>query len=345
LLTAQYVQEMVASGAATPSEITILVRHSYYAVELQEALRKNGVEARIAGGSERFYARLEIRDLANTLRALGDPYDDFALLATLRSPIAGLSLDSIAMLALQPPVVEALEEFESPMPEDKAILDRFKTWFLPLSAYADRLPAWEVLSEIFASSGYLEALARRPGATQLVANVRKLLTLASGEPGLGPLEYADQIREIQELRHKEGDAPAADDGAEVVTIMTIHTSKGLEFPVVVVPEMHYTLGGRAKAVEVEPRLGLVTTKFGKRPSIFHTWLETERKEREAQEELRVLYVALTRAQKRLCVTLNGTTRRDCLARRVAAAIGHTKTAPPGFEVVRTLAIEEGEGEV
>jgi ATP-dependent helicase/nuclease subunit A len=339
LLTGMYVKEMIDSGAAKPSEITILVRHSYYALELQESLRQNGVEARIAGGSERFYARLEIRDLANALRALGDPYDDFALLATLRSPIAGVSLDTIAMLALQSPVVEALEAFLPPVPEDEAILTGFRQWYLPLKSYADRLPAWEVLSELYATSGYLEALARRPASTQLLANVRKLLTLASGEPELGPLEYAEQIREIQELRHKEGDAPATEEDAEVVTIMTVHKSKGLEFPVVVVPEMHYPLGGRSKAVEVDPRLGLIVTKFGKKPSMFHTWLDTRRKQREAEEELRVLYVALTRAKERLCVAVHGTTRKDCLARRVASAIGYGPTPPPGFEV-RTVAVDE-----
>lgn len=329
------IKEMIEEHAPALSEVAILVRDSAFAQEMKSSLDLIGLASRITGGTERFYARLEIRDLANTLTALGDPFDDFALLAMLRSPVVGLSLDAVALLARKSPVVEALDAFESPVPEDAAKLMRFLEWYTPMRGFADRLSAWEVLSELFAVSGYLPALAKRRNAGQLLANVRKLLRLAADEPELGPLEYADRIREIQRLKHREGDAPAEDEKAELITIMTIHKAKGLEWPVVIVPQMHKPIGRRTSDVEIDPRLCLAVTKFGKRPSLYHTWLSWQRNEREREEELRLLYVAFTRARQRLCITIHGSAKHDTLAKRVAGIVGVGKTMPPGY-VVRQI---------
>ncbi|MBC8064467.1 MAG: UvrD-helicase domain-containing protein, partial [Chlorobia bacterium] len=94
--TVEFLLQMQASSSRTLKDITVLVRFSKFANELHQRLEAIGVKSRIVGGTERFYVRLEIRDLANTLKALADPYDDFALLAALRSPIAGVSVDTIA---------------------------------------------------------------------------------------------------------------------------------------------------------------------------------------------------------------------------------------------------------
>lgn len=332
LETALLAQEMLADQDMRPSDVAILVRDSRYAQEIQGSLRSIGVPSRVTGGTERFYARLEIRDLANTLKALGDPFDDFALLAMLRSPVVGLSLDAVSLLSKNRPVADALEGFWSPVESDNAKLKRLIEWYTPFRGFADRLSAWEVLSELFAVSDYLPSLARRSNGPQLLANVRKLLRLAAEEPELGPIEYAERIREIQRLKHREGDAPAEDERAELVTIMTIHKAKGLEWPVVIVPEMHKPIGRRTNEVEVDPRQRIAITKFGKRPSIYFNWLADQRQEREREEELRLLYVAFTRAKERLCVVTHGAAKPDTLAKRVAGIIGLGKTAPPGFEV-------------
>jgi ATP-dependent helicase/nuclease subunit A len=339
------IQRMIDDCAPKLSDIAILVRDSAFAQEIQAALTSRDIPSRITGGTERFYARLEIRDLANTLKALGDPYDDFAVLAMLRSPVVGLSLDAIAVLRQatseirhpkseisRRPVVEALPTFESPVPEDGPKLQRFLEWFTPLRSFADRLSAWEVLSELFAVSDYLSSLARRRNAAQLLANVRKLLRLAAEEPELGPLEYAERIREIQRLKHREGDAPAEDEKAELITIMTVHKAKGLEWKIVIVPQMHKPIGRRTNDVEVDARLKLAITKFGKKPSVYYTWLAEQRNEREREEELRLLYVAFTRARERLCVVTHGSSKPDTLSKRIAGIIGFGKAAPAGFVV-------------
>lgn len=329
---AAYIAELRAEGEIL-KDITILVRGLRYGIDVQKELADMGISARIAGGSEKFYTRLEIRDLANALVALADPYDDFALLATLRSPFCGLSLDSVALLAKAPPVIEALPAFLAPVEEDRSKISLFLDWYLKLSRYADRLPAWEVLSELFAVSGFLETLARRRNADQLLANVRKLLTLAAQEPELGPAEYAQRIREIQNLRHREGDAPAEDDKADMVTIMTIHKAKGLEFEVVVVPETHRPIDPGSKILEIDPALEMVVPHFSKETSPYHAWLADGRKKRESEEEMRVLYVALTRAKRRLCIVAHPTPRKPkSFAGIVASTIGLAKSPPEGLLV-------------
>jgi ATP-dependent exoDNAse (exonuclease V) beta subunit len=284
-------------------DIAVLVRDGAGAQEMELALRKQSVPCRVAGGTERFFTRLEVRDLANALRAVADPYDDFSLLACLNSPVVGLSMDSIVLLARERPVVERLADFNPALIEDVPRLEAFRAWFEPLRSVADRLAAWEVLAELFARSELLPALARRFDKDALLANVRKLYALATKEPKLGPLEFAERIREIQELRHKEGDAPADEANADCVTIMTIHKAKGLEWPVVVLPQTDRRLGRVNSDLLVDTKKGLVATKFGKGQCTVHKLLTELKKARELEEEERVLYVALTRAKRRLCVCL------------------------------------------
>ncbi len=329
---AKYIQELHQEGERL-SNMTVLVRGLKYGVTLQKCLQQLGLASRISGGSERFYTRLEIRDLANALVALVDPYDDFALLATLRSPFCGLTLDTISLLAKKSPVIETLKSFESPVQQDNEKITRFLEWFTPISTYADRLPAWEVLTELYAVSGYPEALARRRNADQLLANIRKLLSLASQEPELGPTEYAQRIREIQNLRHREGDAPAEDDRADLITIMTIHKAKGLEFETVIVPEMHKPIDVKREAIEIDPKRAVIVPRFGKAISPYHAWISDERKRRQTEEEERVLYVALTRAKKRLCMVVHPQTKKaGCFARVIARNIGLDQGSPLGARV-------------
>jgi ATP-dependent exoDNAse (exonuclease V) beta subunit len=309
-LTAQRISELLAEGVAK-RDVCVLVRDGRAAVATQQALDLIGIPSRISGGSEQFYTRLEVRDLANTLRSLADPYDDFSLLAALRSPMAAVSLDAVILLAQRSPVIEALETFESPVQEDQEKLVRFLKWYQPLRAIADRLSAWEVLSQVFAESDYLAALGRRDNSDQTLANARKLLSLAAQEPELGPLDFAERIQEIQNLRHKEGDAPADDEDADLIKIMTIHKAKGLEFSIVVVPQTDKKISRPPGDVVVDPADGLVAVKLTKDAGLVHRFLGEQKKRQEEDEERRIMYVALTRAQKRLCITLvansNGTT--------------------------------------
>jgi ATP-dependent helicase/nuclease subunit A len=327
--TAAYVRELLDEGVR-PGEIAILVRAATSAQRLKNGLDGEGIPSRIAGGSERFYTRLEVRDLSNTLRAAADPLDDFSLLAALHSPVAGLSLDAVVQLSAEGSgVVARLEPERLSNDTDRARLAEFVKWFTPLQRVADRLPAGEVLAEIFAQSPFLANMARREDGAQAIANARKLLALALSEPQLGPGEYAERIWETQEVRHKEGDAPA-DAAEDVVTLMTIHKAKGLEFPVVVLPDTLAGFKSSPREILVDPRLHMVTIKPGKIPPLAHRFVEEQRARRDHDEGLRLLYVALTRAQKRLCVCLYPTNARTSMNSVLTQSL--REGLPPGILV-------------
>lgn len=321
--TAKYLLEVHEEGNRW-GDICVLVRDGGGARELERGLKLNDIPYRLAGGSEQYFTRLEVRDLANALRAVADPYDDFALLACLRSPVVGISLDAVAELGLHLPVVDHLDLMDDRFPEDRDKVREFRLWFDPLKKYADRLSAWEVLSELLAKSHFFAALAKRHNAAQLLANARKLLVLAAQEPELGPLEYADRIHEVQAIRHEEGDAPADAEDADVVTIMTIHKAKGLEFPIIVLPQTGKKLARLPRELIVDGRLRTAVTKFGRTPSVMYKFLADLQKTRAVEEEIRVLYVALTRAKKRLCICLFPRDQQDTVSRRINDALGSSQ---------------------
>lgn len=330
------VEDVVREGGRA-GDICVLVRQSQYGIDLLRRLQRMGVLARLAGGTERYFTRMEVRDVANMLRALVDPGDDFSLLAALRSPFVDLSLDGIVMLSSDrdagPNVYHRLRHV--PLGEtDQAKLEAFATWFDPLSRSADRMCAADVIAELFAVTPYLERLARRVNGPQLLANSRKLLSLAAGRPEEGPVEFAERVRETQGLGHKEGEAPIDDDGADSVQIMTIHKAKGLEFPIVVVPETHARTTKRFnRDVRVDARIPMVTTAFAGGKSPISVFMEERETQRDLEEEWRVLYVALTRAERRLCVVIDPRNRPDTFAGAIAKAVGfNADTPPPGVRL-------------
>ncbi len=320
VLTAERISQLIAEGER-PGDIAVLVRDKKDALNIADHLKARGIPHLVSGGTERFYTRMEVRDVANALQALVDPLDQFAWLAFLHSPFAGFSLDAIATLAQFEIVPDALPEWVPPTEADAAKKERLMIWMPPLLSRAGRIPAWELIGALYARSPYLETLARRPDAAQILANARKLLRLASELPLASAGEFAETIRDIQILQHKEGDAPAEDDNADLVTLMTIHKAKGLEWPVVVVPGHFKNLDARWQDLEVDPQTGAVASNFTYKDHPGKTWLHARKKLSQRQEELRVLYVALTRAQRRLCVGISQAPSANTLAGIVAQKSG------------------------
>lgn len=319
-LTADRIAQLIAEGESA-GDIAVLVRDKKDALNIADHLRSRSIPHQVSGGTERFYTRMEVRDVANALQALIDPLNKFAWLAFLHSPFVNFSLDSIALLAEQDVVSEGLAEWTPPSPEDAAKKDILMSWMPPLLARSGRIPAWELIGYLYARSPYLETLARRVDAPQILANARKLLRLASEQPLAGAEEFAETIRDIQVLQHKEGDAPAEDENADLVTLMTIHKAKGLEWPVVVVPGNFKNLDARWQDLEVDPQSGAVASTFGFKDHPGKTWLHARKKLSQREEELRVLYVALTRAKRRLCVGVSRTPSANNLAGILAQRSG------------------------
>lgn len=333
---ADHVRDLLAEPEVKRKDICILTQTGASAGKILESLEGRKIPARLSGGAARYYTRMEVRDVANALQALSDPTDSYALLATLRGPCVQLSLDGMILLGVQENLYEALKMTHLPTVEDRAKVEAFLAWFDPLTSYADRLSAWEAISEIFGSSPILANLASRRSGRQRVANVRKLLSLAAQQPDLSPREFATRVREIQRLSHKEGDAPADDEKEDLVTIMTVHKAKGLEWPIVILADTFKDLVNDSKDlydVAVEGRTGIVATASGAARAMPYRWLQYKKRQRETEERWRVLYVALTRAEKRLCICVNPGGHGDKFSNKIPKLIGFKRdNPPPGIRV-------------
>jgi ATP-dependent exoDNAse (exonuclease V) beta subunit len=324
---ARLVRQLVDEGHA-PGTITVLCRDNQSMSHHARRLARHGVPNQVLGGSETLYTRMEVRDIGNALRALVDPEDDDAMACLLHSPFAGMSLDGVVAALDSRPLCRSLAALRPATEEDAAALASFQGWFWPLQKRAARLPVWEALAALFAESPYLESLARTQDAPQRLANVRKLLSLAALRPELSAIDFADQMRDIQRFRHREGLGEVMDADADAVSIMTIHGSKGLEFETVVVPDT-FNRPRVPDRVAALPRDGLVATRF-LRGSSAHAMISEAESRLEDEELKRLVYVAMTRAKRMLCLAVGD--RASGLAGALGRALGYPDRLPSGVRV-------------
>ncbi len=319
--TARGLSSLIEEGI-DPGSITVLIREHWQVDSLAVAMRSRGVPFSIAPNVGRnYFLRAEIYDLASALRAACDPYDTLPLLSLLRSPLVGITLNSVAKLGL-----DAQENGDSVWqilltgpqtgsPSDDELLKVFLEWFEPLTKSADRLPAWQVLSEVFGATKIDARLARMPDGPQLIANTRRLLSVAADRGEMGAREFADWIESQQQLRVRWGDAASQSDSATAVRITTVHQAKGLEWDVVVVCGR----AGRKKALEppaTHETLVTPVVPVGDMKPMVYRLLEYRESEAALAEEQRLLYVAMTRAQSRLVVVVPDSVAGDAWAPKV-----------------------------
>lgn len=326
---ARRIHDLVAEGTK-PEDIAVLCRSNQAATDYAASLRDLGVPCEVIGGSKKFYIRLEVRDLANALEALVTPHADNALLGVLRSPIVGLSLDSIVLLAKTGRVWERLKEFEPVVPEDVPKLEEFVQWFEPIRKAVRRGPAWEALSAILSESPYLERLAHANMAEQRIANVRKLVRMAASMPSVAPLEFANILRGAQELAADEFEAdPEYSD--RPVQLMTLHSSKGLEFEVVVLPDVFGRIGRvlyRDEAYYDRAQGSIVFDPFQTERGV-RGWAGEMHHRANREEQWRLWYVGMTRAKRLLCLCVSS----RAWGKQIGNAIGLPDDLPPGTELV------------
>jgi ATP-dependent helicase/nuclease subunit A len=300
-----------------PGDIVILFRALTKAAIFENALRQQQIDYYLVGGRS-FFAQQEIFDIASLCRFLAEPRDEVALLTILRSPLFCLTDEAVFSLTFPAagtgraiPLSQGL--FLEPNPQLTPELQervRFAAHTLQwLLSQKDRLPLAQLLRAAIDQTGYDAALLLEYLGTRKVANLQKLIGMAetfdqAGVTSLG--EFATRLeRSIREESHEQ-DAVTLPEAGNVVRLMTIHQSKGLEFPIVFVADMHSDAGGHRLPVCLDENLGVVlpirsTDEEATRslPQVAFRILDVEA---ERQENLRVLYVALTRAADHLILS-------------------------------------------
>ena len=314
-LLAQRIAELVEGG--TPAgEIVVLVRAATDIACYERAIEDHGIST-LASGGRGFWARQQVQDLTQYLATLANPRDERALLGVLASPLGPrLGSDALALLALAARrsggrgLWAAIEDsgWEAALPADDA--QRLLAWrerFAAERARAPRLSLADLLSRAIAASGYDEHVLRLPGGLRRLANVRKLVRLASAyesDVGRGVRGFIDRATAELEAEAREADAPVELAGFDAVRLMTIHAAKGLEFGVVAVADLGRPPNTQLPDLLVDgDRVGLrVVTLHGKAKTDAYEALAAERERAEREELLRIFHVAVTRAQERLILS-------------------------------------------
>ena len=292
--------------AARPADVAILLRRLTNVHLFELALESHGVPYRTPAGGG-FFTRQEVLDLTNLLGWLAEPDDDIALVGALRSPL--FMIDDQTLLALRSSKRPLLETLSSPPESVSGETPSFCT------------RAAEVLSELrcevpFAApdtliektvvlTGFEAAWAPLQGGDQALANIRKFVGLARTLGSHSLDELVSYIRRRRdELEAREGQAVL--DASDAVRLLTIHGAKGLEFPIVLVPEAHLPSRGTYDPVRWRTDEGISLTldrEIGasgsrRRPGFYSHLMERDGRE-EVSEHRRLLYVAATRAADKL----------------------------------------------
>lgn len=313
-------------------DIAVLFRAMTEVHLYESAFRRAGIPYVTVDGKG-FYAREEITDFIQLLRFLDNKTDEVALAAVLRSPICGLSDDALLSLRTAPlqeganevgrlqtrngvrPLLGALRGFElidCIDPREGPALNRARDLLEDFVERAKRSRVSELLRFAVEKSDYQIVAAANFDGAQRLANIEKLFTLAERFERSGAHLIRDFVRFVRDFeesggRESEGEI---DDSADAIRLMSIHQSKGLEFPVVIIPDLHRLPDNRREWWMLDRHRGLtvkVPDGRGRQVSGAAFIGLTERaKHREEFESMRLLYVAATRVQDRL--VLSGATR-------------------------------------
>ena len=282
-----------------------------YAKEFQRA----GVPLVVERGG--FYDSIEIQDLLSLLELLDNPLQDVPAIAVLRSPLVGLSLDELAQIRLAARGVHFWTALSRTRIADCGLrietaekigkfLEQFRRW----RRLARQVSLSQCLENVLAETLYADWLATRPRGAQRRANVERFLGLAQKFDQFqrqGLFRFLKFIKAQREAGVEPEVAAVADENA--VRLMSIHQSKGLEFPIVAVADLAKPFNTQDLRGEIifDEAFGLCPRvkppHTGRRyPSLPH-WLAQPHQRREQWgEELRLLYVALTRARDTLVLT-------------------------------------------
>jgi len=297
-----------------PGDVVLLFRSMSNVALYEAALRRHGLDYYLVGGRA-FFAQQEIYDLLNLLRTLENPQDEVSLAGTLRSPFCCLSDEALFLLARHrdgPWAGLHDDALHEQLPEDqRPAAARARRHLDRWHALKDRLPIARLLGAVFADSGYDAAMQFEHLGDRKLANLWKLQEMARAfdRTGLfGLAEFIGRLGDLVSSQPREEQAATQPENADVVRLMTIHQAKGLEFPVVFVPDLAARAGGAHQpAAHWDTRLGcVVRPPADEEPLPFPDFASRLWKTREAieewQEDLRTLYVACTRAQDYLVLS-------------------------------------------
>ena len=269
-----------------------------------------------------FYDSMEINDLISLLQLLDNPLQDVPALAVLHSPLVGMSPDELAAIRLAAQKQRywtALLRFHESQTKHSAWpkADRFLKDFSRWRRLARQISLSRCLETVLNETHYGAWLFTQSRGTQRHANVQRLLALARQFDQFQRQGLARFLHFVDAQKEAETEPSVAPiSGGDSVTLMSIHQSKGLEFPVVVLADLgkQFNFSDLTAEIILDEKFGLCPRikppHTGRRYPSLPYWLARQRQKQETLgEELRLLYVAMTRARDTLILTGNLTRKK------------------------------------
>jgi ATP-dependent helicase/nuclease subunit A len=296
------VEALIERGEARPRDIFLLLRAVTNLPLYLRPLRERGIPFVVDGGKE-FAQRSEVVQMIAALRALARPGDPVALLAFLRSPAAGVPDSELLAWAESGARWSWRDACD---PGRFPVAARGLSLLRALAEEAKEHPVDLLVRRVVSRCHLLTLGAFGYEGAQRVANLGKLqarLVSLCRDGGLTLNEALDEVE--QERPHDlEGESPLADEGTDALHVLTIHRAKGLERPIVIIPDLARRPAGSRNPPRVrvgrgpggEPVLGL---RVEDHRDLERVYLDREQERHEEAEGIRTLYVAATRARERL----------------------------------------------
>ena len=320
------------------SDMVILLRTtSGWDEEFKKILEQQGIPVYITSKTG-YFGALEVQELLQFLRVLDNPRQDIPLFGVMQSVFGGFTQEEIAQIrsggeghsrkrmtlyealkevAQSGRTVEEGEEISAgeSAGEEAELSQKADTFLQRIGHYRDLTPFTSIrdlLQRILDDYDYLNYVTALPTGSKRRANVEMLLTKASAFEKTSYFGLFHFIRYMEQLEKYDvdyGEADTLDENADVVRIMSIHKSKGLEFPVVFVSGLskRFNMQDANQSLIVDMDLGVAvdyvdSVRRIKNKTLRRAILSAKMKEDNLAEELRVLYVALTRAREKLILT-------------------------------------------
>ena len=285
-------------------DIVILMRSpSTRLLDYRRALESRGIRC-AADAGEDFFASMEIAVLFSFLQVIDNPRQDVPLIAVLRSPLFGFVPDELAALRSQQ---RTGDFYDALLLSEDGHSKAFLAVLRSLRDSAAHLSVRELLSEIYRKCNVLGIFGAMHRGAERKENLLAFLELSEDFARAGRQGLFDFVRTLREqLASGEAAAMQTTHASSGVRIMSIHKSKGLEFPVVILSDLARRFSNMdfQSSVLVHPQLGLGPVCVDARrhiqyPTIARQALERTLRREAKAEELRVLYVAMTRAKEKL----------------------------------------------
>ncbi|MDR0952804.1 MAG: UvrD-helicase domain-containing protein [Elusimicrobiota bacterium] len=298
-----YKTKLASGKPMAYKDIAILLRTSTALDKYIDALKRFDIKYTVEE-TKNFYQAQEVLDIINILKVLNDPSDKTALIGVLRGPFSLLEDAQILELANQ-----NMLSINATAPNKRAA-EIFKM-LRALHYKAQTLPLDELISELVYNTPLLELEALATQKEQAIANIFKFLAgarLIHGRNAVSLSQFLAYSENYAKKQDKEGESPLAEESLDTVRVMTMHKAKGLEFPVVIltdISKVERNTSAKQPDFLVDWANNIKGLRAGNNlQDAAFAYLEALNHTHHKAEELRIIYVALTRAKEQLLLVGN-----------------------------------------